>query len=474
MNELMRVIKTGTLFLFGAGMVLAAVAEETAPPVEMKAVSNVEQITESAAILSTAKTVFTVGEPITITYQGLPGNAQDWISVVQVGSADDVYSRNWTYTQSATEGEYTVKEPLVPGEYEARLYFDYPKGGMVVQKRHVFRVAEAAPSEPVVDAQAEALATQRAQRMLEIRAQFICNTIGEISKAECLNLFSFYNATQGDQWRHNEGWNRTNRPCQWYGVQCEAGHVVALNLPNNGLTGTLPDLSAFTQLKVLWLSNNKLSGELPAVEKLTNLQKLYLNGNEFSGTVPALNALQQLRALHLYENNFSGAIPELSALSQLETFYGYNNQFSGLMPSLMNLTALQELDLSINQLTGELPDLSVAPNLQYLGVEFNQLSGHFPDLTQSLGLEFLYLGNNQFCGEIPKTLPATHPFLLLNLNANGFYSDDPAVIDFLNEIDPEWTATQVACGEEEKVEEIVEEEADVEPNDDEDSAETQE
>jgi hypothetical protein len=469
MNDLMRVIKTGTLFLLSAGMVLTAIAEETAPDAQINPVSGSELVSESAPILSTAKTVFAVGEPIVINYRGLPGHAQDWISVVEVGAADDVYSRNWTYTQSATEGEYTVKEPLSPGEYEARVYFDYPKGGMVVQKRHIFHVAEATPSESVADNQADALAIERAKRMVEIRAQFICNTIGEIPKAECLNLFSFYNATQGDQWRHNDGWNRTNRPCQWYGVQCEQGHVTALNLPNNRLTGILPDLSAFTQLKRLWLSHNQLSGELPNLEKLTNLQKLYLNGNAFSGSVPALNALQQLRALHLYDNAFSGQIPELSSLTQLETFYGYNNQFTGLMPSLMNLTALRELDLSINQLTGELSDLRVAPNLQYVAVEFNQLSGDFPDLTQSLGLEFLYLGNNQFCGEIPQTLPVTHPFLFLTLNANGFYSEDQVVIDFLNEIDSAWAETQTAC----EREETVEEETTVEANDD-DSVETEE
>lgn len=87
-----------------------------------------------------SKTLYAAGEVVTIAYDGLPGNAQDWISVVPAGTADDQFvNGQWSYTNGQTSGTYDVPG-LRAGDYEVRVYFDYPNGGYTVQYRSYFTV----------------------------------------------------------------------------------------------------------------------------------------------------------------------------------------------------------------------------------------------------------------------------------------------------------------------------------------------
>ena len=52
--------------------------------------------------------------------------------------------------------------------------------------------------------------------------------------------------------------------CDWYGVACEGGHVVALCLVNNNMNGTLVDL-ALPMLRYLTIIvSPQLTGQLPS------------------------------------------------------------------------------------------------------------------------------------------------------------------------------------------------------------------
>ena len=52
--------------------------------------------------------------------------------------------------------------------------------------------------------------------------------------------------------------------CDWYGVACEDGHVVALCLVNNSMNGTLVDL-ALPMLRYLTIIvSPQLTGQLPS------------------------------------------------------------------------------------------------------------------------------------------------------------------------------------------------------------------
>ncbi|XP_041001111.1 LOW QUALITY PROTEIN: probable inactive receptor-like protein kinase At3g56050 [Juglans microcarpa x Juglans regia] len=77
-------------------------------------------------------------------------------------------------------------------------------------------------------------------------------------------------------------------PCSWFGVECSDGKVVALNLKDLCLRGTLaPELAKLVQMKSIILRNNSFSGIIPEeIGELKELEILDLGYNNFSGTLP--------------------------------------------------------------------------------------------------------------------------------------------------------------------------------------------
>lgn len=79
------------------------------------------------------KSGFLSGDTITINYSGMPGNRHDWITLVEASKSDEAWGQ-WFYTQGQQSGQYIF--PGVPaGEYEVRVYYNWPAGGYIVQKR---------------------------------------------------------------------------------------------------------------------------------------------------------------------------------------------------------------------------------------------------------------------------------------------------------------------------------------------------
>jgi Leucine-rich repeat (LRR) protein len=233
-----------------------------------------------------------------------------------------------------------------------------------------------------------------------------CNQVTEIPSTECEVLVTFYNSTNGDNWTDNSGWLETNTPCGWKGVTCSGGHVLALNLSSNQLSGSIPpELGQLSNLEDLVLFSNQLSGTIPAeLGQLTNLTWLSLRGNQLSGTIP----------------------PELGQLTNLTELYLFSNQLSGTIP----------------------PELGQLSNLEYLRLSFNQLSGSIPpELGQLSNLKRLRLYYNQLCGEIPSELMNLTNLGDLRLQNNNLINSDAAYdADFIAWLDgrnPDWR-TQVS------------------------------
>lgn len=114
-------------------------------------------------------------------------------------------------------------------------------------------------------------------------------------------------------------------PCFWFGVQCSGGRVVALNLEDLGLKGTLaPELGKLIHMKFLVLRNNSFSGIIPGeVVQLQNLEVLDLGHNNLSGPLPSdLSSILSLKILMLRGNRFIGSAPakflELNILPELQ------------------------------------------------------------------------------------------------------------------------------------------------------------
>ncbi|XP_027922802.1 LRR receptor-like serine/threonine-protein kinase ERECTA [Vigna unguiculata] len=160
-----------------------------------------------------------------------------------------------------------------------------------------------------------------------------------------------------------------------------------LNLGENYINGSLPDISAFSVLKSLYLSNNQLSGKIAEGNKLsTQLESLSISSNFLEGGIPKLfgNACA-LRSLDMKANNLSDElstiIHHLSGCAKytLEHLGLQENQINGMIPDLSAFSALMSLDLSNNHLNGKIrEDINLPFHLEYLSISSNFLEGGIP------------------------------------------------------------------------------------------------
>ncbi len=135
---------------------------------------------------------------------------------------------------------------------------------------------------------------------------------------------AFFEATGGADWTNNANWLRDAPVASWFGLTLEDSLLTALELPDNGLAGTLPPaVGDFLDLKRLDLGGNALTSRLPPdLGNLTELEALDLSGNRFSGPVPRdLAMIGGLERLDLSNNELAGALPGiLTNLSELSDF----------------------------------------------------------------------------------------------------------------------------------------------------------
>ncbi|MEN8218677.1 MAG: leucine-rich repeat domain-containing protein [Pseudomonadota bacterium] len=265
--------------------------------------------------------------------------------------------------------------------------------------------------------------------------------VTQIPLTEYEILVTFYNSTNGDNWKNNSGWFETNTPCNWYGMSCNDGHISGFKLSSNELTGTIPtELANLSNLGALNLRGNQLTGSIPTeLANLSNLGDLNLSYNQLTGSIPIeLGNLTNLESLSLGDNQLSGSIPsELGNLTNLESLSLGDNQLSGSIPSeLGNLTNLTGLYLRGNRLTDSIPsELGNLTNLTELDLPYNQLTGSIPiELGNLTNLESLSLGDNQLTGSIPIELGNLSNLTWLNLNSNQLTGSIPTELGNLTNL----------------------------------------
>jgi len=121
------------------GIILASVDDRVTYTVtadkgtEASASSAAAAPAQNGVQLSADKAVYASNEGITVSFSGLPGNAADWITLQEAGKPDDSYGQ-YFYSDSKKTGTFTF-DAVAPGDYEIRIYFDWPAGGYAVQKR---------------------------------------------------------------------------------------------------------------------------------------------------------------------------------------------------------------------------------------------------------------------------------------------------------------------------------------------------
>jgi len=237
------------------------------------------------------------------------------------------------------------------------------------------------------------------------------------------------------------------------------GNVSSLQvllLWNNEISGTLPDFSIHSSLKVLDLDDNKLIGEIPAsIGSLTELYWLTLSENSFEGVISEshFTNLSKLEYLFLYDNsltvkvsddwvppfqlvkldisdcNLNSRFPNwlqtqnylsilsLSNVSNISPipiwFWGKlqtlarmdisNNNITGMIPNLqLNLTNYPEIHLSSNQFEGSIPSFLLQAGALFLSNNnFSDLASFLCSQSNPNILGILDLSNNQLKGEFP-------------------------------------------------------------------------
>ena len=240
-------------------------------------------------------------------------------------------------------------------------------------------------------------------------------------------LVALYEATDGGNWVENENWLADEPLTTWYGVVTDSnGSVTELDLSANGLRGTIPNLSALSDLSVLDLGQNALTGPIPDLSAHTELTRLDLGLNDLSGSIPDPSALTNLTILNLGANQLTGPIPDVGVLTNLTTLDLEGNGLTGEIPDLSALSDLIHLYLGHNRLTGEIPDPGTLSNLKTLVLSHNLLTGPIPDLDALTGLIRLDLHSNLLTGEIPD-LGGLTELTWLDLHSNHLTGPIPDV-----------------------------------------------
>lgn len=219
-------------------------------------------------------------------------------------------------------------------------------------------------------------------------------------------LIDFYKATGGPSWTNNSGWadgaaNTDCNYCNWFGVTCNNEEaVVAINLPNNNLTGFLDNsLFGLDKLELLDLSANALQGELAQeFVNVLNLRYLYLQSNQFTGTLPSnLASAPKLEQFVGSNNNFSGDLPAFNYSSKITYLNLASNDLSGCYPSgYSRFFSIGEIDLMNNPglpFNGDFYGFAT----DYSGFDFDQ-DGHCLNVTDCQDFNnTIYNGARELC-----------------------------------------------------------------------------
>jgi len=276
------------------------------------------------------------------------------------------------------------------------------------------------------------------------------SVFAQVTAGDSLALVELYDSTGGIFWTNSTNW-KTGPVGTWYGVLVRNGRVTGLELPNNGLAGTIPaSIGNLDSLETLYLNQNLLTGSIPSsIGNLTNLRSMRLAFNQLTGSIPTeignLNALlylnlefnqltgsipssignlTNLEALHIYNNQLIDSIPSsIGDLINLELLYLFNNQLTGSIPaSIGNLTNLTGLRLFNNQLEGSIPpEIGDLSNLLVLYLTSNQFTDSIPSEIGNLSkLRELYLEDNQFTGAIPFSFVDLTDLTTMYIYDNGF------------------------------------------------------
>ncbi|WVZ16552.1 hypothetical protein V8G54_009534 [Vigna mungo] len=230
-----------------------------------------------------------------------------------------------------------------------------------------------------------------------------------------------FNPTKSKKLIH---WNQSDDCCEWTGVTCSKGHVIALDLSQESISRGIDHLSSLFELQYL--------------------QSLNLAHNDFHSEIPPeFKKLKNLRHLNLSNAGFEGQIPiEISYLTKLETLdlsstvtskHGLKLETPNIAMLIQNFTEIKELHLDGVAISakGEVWShaLSSLTSMQVLSMSSCNLSGPFDSsLVKLQSLLILQLNQNNLAGPVPESLGSLFNLTTLQLSDCGLNGVFPKTI----------------------------------------------
>ncbi|CAB9513013.1 LRR receptor-like serine threonine-protein kinase At4g08850-like [Seminavis robusta] len=197
-----------------------------------------------------------------------------------------------------------------------------------------------------------------------------------------------------------------------------------LNVADNDLKGTLPDITRLTKLSHLLLNENKFEGQFPvSLTSISSIVQINMENNMLTGSLPPeIKELSNLEILALGHNSFNGAIPDvLGELHNLTEIRLQKNLLEHKLPvSLGKLSKLKTLMLDSNKLIGSIPDKWMdMVELEALILHKNALTGSIAsDMGRLVHLQDLWLNKNHITGTLPSQLGLLTDLVTLYLEHN--------------------------------------------------------
>ena len=237
-------------------------------------------------------------------------------------------------------------------------------------------------------------------------------------------LMELFQSCQGRQWYRNDYWESSADVCDWYGVGCDNGDVVLINLDSNNLRGHLPSsVFRLPKLQVLWLNSNRVTVDFSNIYEAVNLLDLRLDSTGLR-SIEGIGQARSLTALSLAFNGLRGRFPaEIFQLGNLRYLDMNSNVMTGLLPNVFgNLRYLRTLKLDRNIFVGPVPALDDSPALTQLYLGANEFSGTIPSnflgglASQTPNLH-IDLSHNRFEGTVPEAL-TRFEYVTLDLTQN--------------------------------------------------------
>jgi RHS repeat-associated protein len=257
--------------------------------------------------------------------------------------------------------------------------------------------------------------------------------------SDSLALVDLYNSTNGPQWTNKTNW-LVGKVSTWYGITVTTSRVVKINLPNNNLSGNLPNsLGDLRMVNYIDLSQGNLTGIIPtSIVNLTLIKYLWFHKNQLTGSIPSnIGNLNQLITFYTYNNNLSGDLPpSMASLTKLQNLCFHNNanltgnfDWIGNMPAMLQFWfSGTSLDCTIPSSVGNLTKMVSFVGGGYVAdnvYRHQKLHGTIPStLGNCKLLQLLRLDDTDLTGSIPTTLKNLTALTLLSVFNNKNLSGD--------------------------------------------------